>query len=262
MCHRECGWRFRSVDVHGTRSVVSLVDEDVNAAADGFRGGEPQPLCRARFPEEPLAGADDDRVDLEVEGVNKIVLDQRLDELRAAMNNNVAVVSLFELPDLVDDVTRENGGVVPFGVGQGLRDDVLGHDVELVRELALVVRPDGSEAVVGDPAEQKGIRVHHLVKLERVAFRAAAEGIGPADALEALISARRLDDAVEGQVLSDDDSSHLHSPFAVVLIVKFGSATFTESVTNLGGLLIRSTYSASPGPSSAAVLEGQVVACA
>ena len=63
------------VDVHGTRSVVSLVDEDVDAAADGLRGGEPQPLCRARFPEEPLAGADDDRVDLEVEGVNEVVLD-------------------------------------------------------------------------------------------------------------------------------------------------------------------------------------------
>jgi hypothetical protein len=133
-------------DVHGTRSVVSLVDEDVDAAADGLRGGEPQPLCRARFPEEPLAGADDDRVDLEVQGV---------DELRAAMNNDVAVVSLFELPDLVDDVAGKDGGVVPVGFGQGLRDDVLGHGVELVREFALVVRPDGSEAVVGEAAEQK-----------------------------------------------------------------------------------------------------------
>ena len=109
----------------------------MDAVADGLRGGEPQPLCRARFPEEPLAGADDDRVDLEVEGVNEVVLDQRLDELRAAMNDDVAVVSLLELPDLVDDVTRKDGGVVPFGVGQGLRDDVLGHRVELVRELAL-----------------------------------------------------------------------------------------------------------------------------
>src|SRR6266545_3918837 len=152
------------------------------------------------------------------------------------MNNDVAVVSLFELPDLVDDVTGKDGGVVPFGVGQGLRDDVLGHGVELVRELALVVRPDGSEAVVGDPAEQKGVRVHRLVELELVAFRAAAEGVGPADALEALGSARRLDDAVDGHVLSDDDSSHLHSPFAVVLIVKFGSASsevYTSTTTFL-----------------------------
>jgi hypothetical protein len=204
------------VDVHGTRSVVSLVDEKVDAVADGLRGGEPQPLCRARSPEEPLAGADDDRVDLKVEGVNEVVLDQRLDELRAAVNNDVAVVSLFELPDLGDDITGKDGGVVPFGVGQGLRDDVLGHGVELVRELALVARPDGSEAVVGDPAEQKGVRVHRLVELELVAFRAAAESVGPADALEALGSARRLDDAVDGHVLSDDDSSHVSSPFAVL----------------------------------------------
>ncbi len=69
------------VDVHGAGSGVSLVDQDVDAAADGLRGGEPQPLCRARCPEEPLAGTDDDRVDLEVQGVNQVVLDQRLDEL-------------------------------------------------------------------------------------------------------------------------------------------------------------------------------------
>ncbi len=106
----------------------------MEAAADGLRGGEPQPLCHAGFPEKLLAGADDDRVDLEVQGVNEVVLDQRLDELRAAMHNDVAVISLFELPDLVHDVTGKDDGVVPFGVGQGLRDDILGHGVELVRD--------------------------------------------------------------------------------------------------------------------------------
>jgi hypothetical protein len=204
------------VDVHGARLGVSLVDENLDAAADRLRGGEPQPLCRARFAEEPFTSTDDDRVDLEVEGVNEVMLDQRLDELRAAVNNDVAVVSLFELPDLIDDVTGKDGGVVPFGVGQGLRDDVLGHGVELVRKYTLVVRPDRSEAVVGDSAEQQGVRVHRLVELERVAFLAAAEGVSPADALEALGSARRLDDAVDGHVLSDDNSSHVSYPFAVL----------------------------------------------
>jgi hypothetical protein len=45
--------------------------------------------------------------------------------------------------------------------------------------------------------------------LKLVALRAAAEGVRPADALEVLRSARRLDDPVDGDVLGDDDPSQL-----------------------------------------------------
>ena len=61
-------------------------------------------------------------------------------------------------------------------------------------------------AVLGNRLDETRVR----------AFLAAAECIGPADPLEALISTRRLDDAVDGYVLSDDDSSHVRSPFAVL----------------------------------------------
>jgi hypothetical protein len=82
--------------------------------------------------------------------------------------------------------------------------------VELVGELALDVRPDRREAVVGHAAQEERVRRHRLVELELVALRPAREVVDPADASEILGAARRFDDAVDGDVLGYDDSSHLN----------------------------------------------------
>jgi hypothetical protein len=78
------------------------------------------------FPEEAFAGADNDGVDLQVQGVDEVVLDQRLGELRAAMNSYVAVASRLELLDLGDGRTEmqfEQLGLMPpeeyEGAGSG-----------------------------------------------------------------------------------------------------------------------------------------------
>jgi len=55
-----------------------------------------------------------------------------------------------------DDVLREDGGVLPRGIGQRFRHRILLQGVEFVCEwIAGAARPRGGEAVVGDPAEEK-----------------------------------------------------------------------------------------------------------
>src|SRR5581483_2703045 len=125
-----------------------------------------------------------------------------------AVNNDVTVVLLLERRDVANHVTTQHGGVVPLRVLQGGGDDVLGHRVELVRHLALEVRPDGSKAVVGAATEQQRARGHRLVELVLVALRAAREGVGPADPLEVLGPTGRLDDSVDGDVLGDHEPAH------------------------------------------------------
>jgi GntR family transcriptional regulator/MocR family aminotransferase len=51
-----------------------------------------------------------------VQRFDEVVLDQRLRELRAAVDDDVAVVLRFEPGDLFDDIAGEHGGVVPLGV--------------------------------------------------------------------------------------------------------------------------------------------------
>jgi hypothetical protein len=128
----------------------------------------------------------------------------------------------LELHHLLDHVTMQHGRVVPLGVLQRGGDHVLRHRVELVRELALVMRPDGGEAVVGDATEQQCVGRPRLLPLELIAFGTSCEGVRPADPLEVLGSARRLHDAVDGDVLGHDDPAHLGSPLVVNLGLSAG----------------------------------------
>src|SRR5436305_9581262 len=90
--------------------------------ADGPRLDEAQPLRRARRVEEALARSDDHGIDLQVQRVDEVVLDQRLCELRAAVDDDVSGVLLLELRDLFDDVAAEDGGGQDGGhAGRGRR---------------------------------------------------------------------------------------------------------------------------------------------
>ena len=71
---------------------------------DGPRLDEAQPLRSARLVEEALARSDDHGIDLQAQRVDEVVLDQRLCELRAAVDEDVSGVLLLELRDLFDDV--------------------------------------------------------------------------------------------------------------------------------------------------------------
>ena len=82
------------------------------------------------------------------------MLEQRLRQLDAAVDDDLTVDLLLELRDRVRDVALEDGGVIPLRLLQRRRDDVLGHVVELVGELAFPRRPRRGEAFVGDTFEQ------------------------------------------------------------------------------------------------------------
>src|ERR671911_349520 len=89
-------------------------------------------------------------------------------------------------------------------VCKGRGDDVLGHGVKLIRELALHRRPCRGEAIVGHTSQQQRLGVQGLVELEPVALLSAIDLEGPSGVLEVLASARRLDDAVQRDVLGRD----------------------------------------------------------
>src|ERR671930_1764705 len=122
-------------------TVRRAIDKDVDPVVERFRLDEAEVLLVSRLSEETFAGADDDRVDHQAELVHEVVLDQRLRQLRTAVNDDVALVPLLELRDRLDHVAVEHSRVVTVRVLQSGEDDVLGQRVELVGELALDVRP-------------------------------------------------------------------------------------------------------------------------
>ena len=162
------------------------VDEDGHAVADDLRVDEPQRLLVARLAEEALAASEHDGEDHQPELVDEVVLDQRLHEPGAAVDDDVAVLLLLQLRDFLHDVALQHRRVVPLGLIQGRGDDVLGHVVELVGELAVPRRPGLGKALVGHAPQQQGLGRERFVELELVALVAAADLEAPASVLEVL----------------------------------------------------------------------------
>ena len=127
------------------------------------------------------------------------VLEQRLHEPGAAGDQDDPVDLLLQLADLFGDVASEHGRVVPFGLFQSRRDDVLGHAVHLLREADFVGdrRPGPGKALVRHAPQQLGVGLAGLVELELVALLSPADLEAPAAVLEALGAARVLHDAVQ-----------------------------------------------------------------
>src|SRR5207249_1442009 len=88
--------------------------------------------------------------------------------------------------------------------------------VELVGELAFTRWPGCREALVGHPAEQLHLGLHHLVELELVAVVAAVVLEGPATVLVALGPARILEESVHGHELGHHQLAHLIPPSRLV----------------------------------------------
>jgi hypothetical protein len=91
----------------------------------------------------------------------------------------------------------KHGGVVPLRVGEGAGDDVLGHPVEAVREVAVTLGPRGREPVVGPAPEQERPRLVGLVELVVVHGLVGLDVEGPPRVAERLVAAGGLHDAVE-----------------------------------------------------------------
>jgi hypothetical protein len=160
--------------------------------------------CSARWGavlgQQLLPPTADDRRDEQHVLVDEALVDQRLDERRAAPHEHV--LPLAQRADPFDDVVGDDRRVVPVGVLQRRRHDVLGHRVERVgEEVARARGPGGGEALVGDPPEQHrvGLLQHLAVEL---AGLVAEERAGP--------QVRVLGDVVERGEGGDGELAHVN----------------------------------------------------
>src|SRR5690242_20404429 len=142
------------------------------------------------------------------------MLDQRVYELEAAGDDDVPVYLLLQRRDLGKHVTLEHGRVVPGGMFEGRRHDVLGQAVQPVRQLASAGRPPRSEPLIAPPAQQERLLPQRLVERELAELRVVADQADPAAVPEAFVTGRVLDDSVERDVFAHHDLSHLGPPFS------------------------------------------------
>src|SRR5438132_10839295 len=73
---------------------------------------------------ETLSGSQGDRVNLEPELVDQIVLEQRLNQVAASVHLELGAVCLLELLDLADDIAVDGYGLLPSGADRAVRDDL------------------------------------------------------------------------------------------------------------------------------------------
>ena len=142
------------------------------------------------------------------------MLDERVHELGAAVDEDVAIGLPLQLGHLARDVVADHGRVAPLGVFQRRRDDVLGHRVHLVGEPDLVGprRPGRGEPLVRLASEQKRVGGEDFVELELVSLGSSLELEGPASAVEPFASARIFHDPVQRDELRHDELSHAFLP--------------------------------------------------
>src|SRR6476646_10230534 len=81
--------------------------------------------------EETLAAAEDRREHHQPELVDEVVLEQRADERAASVDEDGALGFLLELLQPADDVAGDDRRVLPLGILERVRDDVLRVGVEL-----------------------------------------------------------------------------------------------------------------------------------
>ena len=156
---------------------------------------------------QPLSAAKHGRIHHQSEFIDEIVLDQRVHQRRAAVDQYVAIAAGLQFPHLLGDIAAPDGGVAPGCVGQRARGHIFRHAVDTVGKARFVLhrRPDGGEGVVGDAAEQDGVAGEQFVDLELVAFRPALERPGPVAQSRSFHADRVFDDSVERYVLAYDE---------------------------------------------------------
>src|SRR6185437_1014498 len=116
----------------------------------------------------------------------------------AAINQDWAGQPALELRHFRGHITTDDGAIVPVGMLQRARDDVLGHVVYLLGEaIAAPARPGGSETFVRRAAQQQRLGGRKLVHFEPVAFWPALELKCPTASRQALRAAGVLHHTVQ-----------------------------------------------------------------
>src|SRR6266566_7620366 len=209
-----------------------LVGKEGEVARDGLVCDEAHGFLVAGLGEKALADPEYDWVDHQPQLVDEIVVEQCVQELEAAGDDDVAGYVLFQSRSLTDHVALEHRRVVPSGMLEGRGDNVLGLAVQPVRQCASPGWPPRSQEFVGASTQQHGLGTQRLVERDLGCFFTApvADTPDPTAVPEALVTGRVLDDAIERYVFADDDLSHCGSLLVAAVALAW------KHETSLGGI--------------------------
>src|SRR5712692_8603439 len=90
---------------------------------------------------ETLSGSQGDRVNLEPELIDQIVLEQRLNQVAASVYLKLGAVFLLELLDLADNIAVNWDGLLPIGADRPVRDYVFRRPVDRIAGRVGGLRP-------------------------------------------------------------------------------------------------------------------------
>ena len=158
--------------------------------------------------EQVLATAQDHREEDDPELIDQVAREQEVDQVGAAVGDEVAARLRLEPRDLLAGVAAKDGRVRPVGLLERLRDDVFRRAVDEVLQSARLGPggPEGGPDVVRGPAEEERLRAERLlpvVVLELLVGHLHRPAVPP---VTVLLEAGRLHDPVEGHELGDDQS--------------------------------------------------------
>src|ERR1700678_4189174 len=207
-----------------------LVGEESEAVTDGLGADEAHRLLVGGPAEEALAGPEHDREDDEAQLVNEVVLDQGVHQLVAGVDKDLTADLLLQLRNSADHLACDDGRVGPFRIARGRGHDVLRHAVQLVGPRAAARQPPRGEPLVASPPQQQRVGAQCLLGLDTgPPFEVLSSELAePAAEQKALLAVGVLDDAIERDVGSDDDLSHLGSPFSVGVVTVTNKDTATR----------------------------------
>ena len=199
-------WYSSTKRLVGT-SASGRVREQDDARAERARLDQAQVVRVDPVAEQVLAAAQDDRVDEQPVLVDQVVAQQLVDQVRAAVHQQVAARLRLQRPDLGGHVARDDRRVAPVGPLERVRHDVLRDAVHPVGQFGVAAagrRPERRPDLPGPAAQQERVGRHRLglvVDLVLVVLDAQRPRV---PAAPVLVEPGRLDDAVDGHERGHD----------------------------------------------------------
>ena len=190
------------------RSTLPVVRQQHGTRREGARLEQAQVVGVDPVAEQVLATAQDHREEDDPELIDQVAREQEVDQVGAAVGDEVAARLRLEPRDLLAGVAAKDGRVRPVGLLERLRDDVFRRAVDEVLQSARLGPggPEGGPDVVRGPAEEERLRAERLlpvVVLELLVGHLHRPAVPP---VPVLLEAGRLHDPVEGHELGDDQS--------------------------------------------------------
>jgi hypothetical protein len=96
--------------------------------------------------------------------IEQVVLEQCLSEQTMPIDEQIPSFLLLESGHFCYDIASNDGRVVPCGVFQCRREDILGHGIDSLCPRVIPSRPDPGKVLVGGPAHQHRLARQQLAQ--------------------------------------------------------------------------------------------------